>query len=165
VVDHALSVLGGPDAHAGKELRRSGDGNILVRGDEVRLRQVIINLVSNAAKFTGDGDLIEIRIEHAADGVDIVVQDNGEGIPADKLPIVLEPFGQADMTYTRSRGGVGLGLPIVKSLVELHGGRFTIESVYGRGTIARMHLPEERVVDPDTIVIQATESMPHTAPA
>jgi signal transduction histidine kinase/tetratricopeptide (TPR) repeat protein len=164
VVDHALSVLGGPSAHAGKQLRTSGDGDILVRGDELRLRQVIINLVSNAAKFTGEGEFIEIRIERAADGVEIIVQDNGEGIPADKLPIVLEPFGQADNTYARSRGGVGLGLPIVKSLVELHGGRFTIESVYGQGTIARLHLPEERVVDPGTVEMQTKESMQHAEP-
>jgi two-component system cell cycle sensor histidine kinase PleC len=69
------------------------------------------------------------------------------GIPADKLPIIMEPFGQVESSYARSQGGVGLGLPIVKSLVELHGGRFTIESEYGRGTIARLHLPQERVVD------------------
>ncbi len=163
VVDDALSVLGGWNVRANKELRKSGDGNILIRGDELRLRQVIINLVSNAAKFTGEGDFIEIRIERVADGVDITVQDNGEGIPADKLPIVLEPFGQADTTYARSREGVGLGLPIVKSLVELHGGRFTIESVYGQGTMARLHLPEDRVVDPDTIVIQTNESAAYTA--
>ncbi|HEY6578997.1 MAG TPA: ATP-binding protein, partial [Rhizomicrobium sp.] len=164
VVDHALSVLGGRKAYDRKELRTSGDGNILVRGDDVRLRQIIINLVSNATKFTGERDFIEIRIERVADGVDVVVEDNGEGIPADKLPVVLEPFGQADSTYARSRGGVGLGLPIVKSLVEMHGGRFTIESEYGRGTIARLHLPQERVVDPDTVMVQTRESALHAAP-
>jgi signal transduction histidine kinase len=62
----------------------------------------------------------------------------------------MEPFGQVESSYARSQGGVGLGLPIVKSLVELHGGRFTIESEYGRGTIARLHLPRERVVDSDS---------------
>jgi len=163
VVDHALSVLGGPNAHAGKELRTSGDGDILVRGDEVRLRQAVINLVSNAAKFTSEGNYIEIRIERVADGVDITVQDNGEGIPADKLPLIMEPFGQADSTYARSRGGVGLGLPIVKSLVELHGGRFTIESDYGRGTVARLHLPEERIVDPATLAMPSAP-MQYSAP-
>jgi signal transduction histidine kinase/tetratricopeptide (TPR) repeat protein len=165
VIDDALAVFGFRNALGNRELRTSGNGNILVRGDEVRLRQVIINLVSNAAKFTRDGDYIEIRIERAADGVDIVVQDNGEGIPAEKLPVVLEPFGQADSTYARSRGGVGLGLPIVKSLVELHGGRFTIDSVYGRGTAARMHLPEDRVVDPGALVTQANEIIQYAAPA
>ncbi len=147
VVDHALSVLGGQEAHVGKELRISGDGDVFIRGDEVRLRQVVINLVSNAMKFTGEGDLIEIRVERAADGVDLVVEDTGVGIPGDKLAIIMEPFGQAESTYARSHGGVGLGLPIVKSLVELHGGRFTIESEYGRGTVARLHLPKERIVE------------------
>jgi signal transduction histidine kinase len=150
LVDHALLVLGGRNAYAGKELRVTGDGDILVRGDEVKLRQVLINLVSNAAKFTDEGGLIGIRIERAGDGVDLVVQDNGEGIPADKLPVVMEPFAQVESVYARSRGGAGLGLAIVKSLVDLHGGRFTIESVYGQGTTARVHLPRERVVDLDT---------------
>jgi signal transduction histidine kinase len=165
IVDHALSVLGGRDVYTGKDLRITGDQNILIRGDEVRLRQIIINLISNATKFTGEGDIIEIRIERAADGADVIIQDNGEGIPADKLPIILEPFGQADTTYARSRGGVGLGLPIVKSLAELHGGRFTIESIYGRGTIARLHLPEERVVEPDSAMIETMESAQYTVPA
>jgi signal transduction histidine kinase/tetratricopeptide (TPR) repeat protein len=147
VVEHALSVLGLVDAHDEIEFRSSGDWDVLVRGDEVRLRQALINLLSNAVKFTGEGGLIEIRVERVEDGVDLVVQDNGEGIPADKLPVIMEPFGQAESTYARSHGGVGLGLPIVKSLVELHGGRFTIESEYGRGTLARLHLPAERVVD------------------
>ena len=147
IVDHALSVLGGRNAHAGKEIRTSGDSDIVLRGDEVKLRQVVINLVSNALKFTREGDVIDIRISRTADGVELVVEDNGEGIPRDKLPIIMEPFGQAESTYARSHGGVGLGLPIVKSLVELHGGRFTIESEYGRGTIARSHLPRERLVD------------------
>jgi two-component system cell cycle sensor histidine kinase PleC len=136
-----------------------------VRGDEVRLRQVIINLVSNAGKFTREGNFIEIRIERVADGVDVVVQDNGEGIPADKLPVIMEPFGQADTSYARSRGGVGLGLPIVRSLAELHGGRFTIESEYGRGTTARLHLPEERIVDMESITMQDQGIVQSTAPA
>jgi two-component system cell cycle sensor histidine kinase PleC len=147
VVEYAIAVLGGRHAHAGKEIRTSGDDDVILRGDEVKLRQVVINLVSNALKFTVEGDVIEIRIERNADGVDLIVEDNGEGIPADKLPIIMEPFGQAEGAYARSHGGVGLGLPIVKSLVELHGGRFTIESEVGQGTLARSHLPRERLVD------------------
>jgi signal transduction histidine kinase len=165
LVGHALSVIGGRNAHANKEIRTSGDGDILIRGDEVRLRQAIINLVSNAAKFTKEGNFIEIRIERVADGVDIVVEDNGEGIPADKIPVIMEPFGQADSSYARSRGGAGLGLPIVKSLIELHGGRFSIESIYARGTKARMHLPAERVVEPDVTFKQSREAVANIAPA
>jgi signal transduction histidine kinase/tetratricopeptide (TPR) repeat protein len=149
VINHAISVLGGPSAHAGKDVRSSGEADIHVRVDEVRLRQAVINLVSNAVKFTADGGLIEVRVERVWDGVDVVVQDNGEGIPEDKLPVIMEPFGQAENTYARVHGGVGLGLPIVKSLAELHGGRFTVESERGKGTVARIHLPKDRVVDPE----------------
>jgi signal transduction histidine kinase/tetratricopeptide (TPR) repeat protein len=165
VVDHALSVLGGAEAHAGKEIRSSGEGDIFVRGDEVRLRQAVINLVSNAVKFTSDGGVIEIRIERVSDGVDLVVQDNGEGIPEDKLPIIMEPFGQAESTYARTHGGVGLGLPIVKSLIELHGGRFMIESDFGHGTVARLHLPEDRVVDEQSQFLQADKAALRTTEA
>jgi signal transduction histidine kinase len=146
VVNHALHVLGGPNAHAGKEIRATGDDGVIVRVDEVRLRQALINLISNSVKFTSDGGLIEIRVERLEDGLDLIVQDNGEGIAEDKIPVIMEPFGQVENTYARSHGGVGLGLPIVKSLIELHGGRLTIESEYGRGTIARLHLPETRIV-------------------
>ncbi|HEX3652180.1 MAG TPA: ATP-binding protein [Rhizomicrobium sp.] len=148
VVEHALSMLGGRDAHEGKDVRTSGC-DVLVRADEVRLRQAVINLMSNALKFTGEGGVIEIRIERVEDGVDLVVEDNGEGIPADKLPVIMEPFGQVENSYARVHGGVGLGLPIVKSLAELHGGRFTVESDYGHGTMARLHLPRERVIGSD----------------
>jgi signal transduction histidine kinase len=167
VVDHALSMLGVVETHGEIEFRVSGDRDVLVRGDEVRLRQALINLLSNAVKFTGEGGLVEIRVERVADGVDVVVQDNGEGIPADKLPVIMEPFGQAESTYARSHGGVGLGLPIVKSLVELHGGRFTIESEYGRGTTARLHLPANRVVDARNLsaVMRADQAALNIAPA
>jgi signal transduction histidine kinase/tetratricopeptide (TPR) repeat protein len=146
VVEHALSMLGGRDAHKDKDIRTSGE-DVLVRGDEVRLRQAVINLVSNALKFTGEGGIVEIRVERVEDGVDLVVADNGEGIPADKLPMIMEPFGQAESSYARVHGGVGLGLPIVKSLAELHGGRFTVQSDFGNGTVTRLHLPKDRVVD------------------
>jgi signal transduction histidine kinase len=147
VVDHALSVLGEKNVFIGKDIRTSGDMDVVVRGDETRLQQVVINLVSNAAKFTDEGGLIEIRVERTVDGLNLIVQDNGEGIPAENLPSIMEPFVQVESAYARSHGGMGLGLPIVKSLVELHGGRFTIESEYGQGTIARLFLPRDRVVD------------------
>ncbi len=121
-------------------------GYIGVRADEKRLRQILVNLLSNAVKFTGAEGRIIIAIEPVGDGVDIVVCDNGIGIPDDKLAIVMEPFGQAESAYARLHGGVGLGLPIVKSLVQLHGGRFTVTSEVDEGTTARVHLPMERVL-------------------
>ena len=106
---------------------------------------MIINLISNAVKFTNEGDFIDIRIDRVEGGVDVTIEDNGQGIPADKLPSIMEPFVQGDSSYARSHGGSGLGLANF-DLVELHGGRFTIDSELGKGTAARLHLPEERVV-------------------
>ncbi|MBV8801084.1 MAG: tetratricopeptide repeat protein [Alphaproteobacteria bacterium] len=148
IVDYSLSVLGCDRHMDGKRVTVAGrDHGIVVHADELRLRQVLINLVSNALKFTGEDGRIEVRIEPMSDGVDLVVADNGKGIPAEKLDIIMEPFGQAESTYTRSHGGVGLGLPIVKSLAELHGGRLTITSEISKGTVARVHLPADRVMN------------------
>jgi signal transduction histidine kinase len=133
--------------NAGKVIKVAGaDRDIRVRGDARRLHQIVVNLVSNAVKFTRDNGAIVVRIEPAEDGVDLIVSDDGIGIPSDKLGLVLQPFGQAESAYARAHGGVGLGLPIVKSLVELHGGSFTISSVANAGTTARVHLPMERVL-------------------
>ena len=113
----------------------------------MRLRQIAINLISNALKFTAEDGVVEIAIERTLDGVDLIVRDNGSGIPPDKLQMIMEPFGQAESTYARVHGGVGLGLPIVKSLTELHGGRLSLTSDVGKGTVACVHLPLERVVE------------------
>ncbi|HXC56962.1 MAG TPA: ATP-binding protein [Rhizomicrobium sp.] len=146
VVDGALGEIANDKRSAAKAIRfESSSGYVRVRGDDKRLRQILVNLLSNALKFTGDDARIEVRIEPAADGIDIVVADNGIGIPDDKLAVVMEPFGQAESAYARLHGGVGLGLPIVKSLVQLHGGRFTMTSEVDVGTTARVHLPMARV--------------------
>jgi signal transduction histidine kinase len=134
-------------ANAGKIIRFAGSGDdIILCADEGRLRQVLINLISNAVKYTKDDGQIELRVERKSDGIDILVSDNGAGIPPDKLSMVLEPFGQVEGAYARSHGGVGLGLPIVRAICELHGGRFSMESELAIGTTARIHLPAERVV-------------------
>jgi len=161
LVDHALAVLGGREGHASKKIVVTGEKTVSVLGDEVRLRQAVINLVSNAIKFTRQDGRIDIRVERVIDGVDIVVQDDGEGIPAEKIPIIMEPFGQAEHSYARVHGGVGLGLSIVKSLAELHGGRFTIESNYGEGTVARLHLPQSRVLDAEKRYLAIPQDEPH----
>jgi two-component system cell cycle sensor histidine kinase PleC len=132
---------------AAKTVRfEDGARDVRLRGDENRLRQILINLLSNAVKFTGENGRIVVRIETVEDGVDVVVRDDGIGIPQDKLAIVMEPFGQAENAYARLHGGVGLGLPIVNSLAQLHGGRFSLSSVFGKGTEARVHLPIDRVL-------------------
>jgi signal transduction histidine kinase len=120
-----------------------------LRADERLLRQVIENLLSNALKHTPAAGRIEVLATSRGDGgLDLVVSDTGEGIAPDKVATIMEPFALGEDAFARSKGGLGLGLSIVKGLTELHGGRFSIESTLGRGTTARVHLPAERVVSP-----------------
>ncbi|HUS08997.1 MAG TPA: ATP-binding protein [Pyrinomonadaceae bacterium] len=97
-------------------------GNVTVPGDPVRLQQVIWNLLSNAIKFTPKGGLVQIRMERVDSHLAVVVSDTGQGIPPEFLPHVFDRFRQADQRTTRQHGGMGLGLAIVRHLVELHGG-------------------------------------------
>jgi PAS domain S-box-containing protein len=99
-----------------------------VRGDANRLQQVVWNLLSNAVKFTNHGGRVQIRLQHSATDVLISLKDTGQGISPDFLPHVFERFRQADSTTTRQHGGLGLGLAIVRHLVELHGGTVRAES-------------------------------------
>jgi CheY-like chemotaxis protein len=93
-----------------------------ISADADRLQQVVWNLLSNAIKFTPRGGSIEVRLERVSSHVEIVVTDTGRGIKPEFLPFVFERFRQADSTITRTHGGLGLGLAIVRHLVELHGG-------------------------------------------
>jgi len=108
--------------------------------DEEKLRQIIINLLSNAAKFTERGS---IRLQaHAANGsVAIAVADTGTGIPADKLSLIFEEFEQADASSTRVHGGTGLGLAIARRLARLMGGDIAVESTLGSGSTFTLTLP------------------------
>ena len=100
-----------------------------VHGDADRLQQVVSNLLSNAVKFTPDGGCVTIRLHREGARVVLTVKDTGVGIPSDFLPKVFERFRQADASLARSRGGLGVGLAIVKHIVELHGG--TVEAASG----------------------------------
>jgi PAS domain S-box-containing protein len=113
-----------------------------ILGDEGRLQQVIWNLLANAVKFTPRGGSITVRLVHAGSVLRLMVQDNGKGIEPDYLPHVFEPFSQEDGTMTRSHEGIGLGLSIVRSLVELHGGRIRVASDgAGLGATFTVELP------------------------
>ncbi|MDX2097870.1 MAG: PAS domain-containing protein [Leptolyngbyaceae cyanobacterium bins.59] len=119
------------------------DPNIsLVSGDSDRLQQIIWNLLSNAVKFTASGGRVEIRLYRVGAHAQIQVTDTGIGISAAFLPHVFDRFRQADSTTTRTQGGLGLGLAIVRSLVELHGGTIWAESAgEGQGTTFIVELP------------------------
>ncbi len=113
-----------------------------ISGDPVRLQQIVWNLVSNAIKFTPAAGRVEIRLERTSSAARIVVRDTGRGIGADFLPYVFEPFRQADRSMTRRQHGLGLGLAIVRRLVDLHGGAIRVESEgLGRGTTCTVELP------------------------
>jgi PAS domain S-box-containing protein len=113
-----------------------------VAGDEGRLQQVIWNLLSNAIKFTPRGGTVTVRITSAGSLLRLTVQDTGEGISPEFLPHVFEAFRQQDSSTTRVHGGIGLGLAIVRYIVELHGGRASVESAgAGKGSTFMVELP------------------------
>ena len=117
-------------------------GGWVVIGNPERLQQIFSNLLSNAVKFTPRGGRVEVRAESAGRQVRIIVSDNGEGIAPALLPHIFDRFRQADSSSRRRHGGLGLGLAIVHSLVELHGGQVTVESPgAGRGTTFTVTLP------------------------
>ena len=114
----------------------------MVSGDASRLQQVVWNLLSNAIKFTPPGGRVDIRLERIGSHAQITVSDTGKGIPVDFLPYVFDYFRQADATTTRKFGGLGLGLAIVRHLVELHGGTVQADSAgEGQGATFIVKIP------------------------
>ncbi|MEH2179703.1 hybrid sensor histidine kinase/response regulator [Nostoc sp.] len=113
-----------------------------IMGDSTRLQQVVWNLLSNAIKFTPKGGKVEVRLQETDDYAQIIVSDTGKGISADFLPFVFDYFRQADSTSTRNFGGLGLGLAIVRNIIEMHGGIVKADSHgEGKGAIFTVSLP------------------------
>ena len=112
--------------------------------DKRAVKQILINLLSNAIKFTPEGGKVQVRAELKGEVIEIAVADTGIGIPPEQIDNALSAFGQVDNPFTRSQEGTGLGLPIVKSLVELHSGQFQIESAVGKGTKITMVMPAQK---------------------
>lgn len=119
-----------------------GTTPLYVNGDGARLVQCVANVVTNAAKYTDPGGTIEVKLRERDGGALISVRDNGVGIPASLLPHIFDLFVQADRTLDRAQGGLGIGLSVVKQLVDMHGGIVTAESEgAGKGTCLAIHLP------------------------
>ena len=130
-------------------------------GDEHRLLQVLLNLVSNAVKFTPGGGAVEIALRRAGDGrIEASVRDTGIGIAAEDLPRVIEPFRQVDSGHARRHEGTGLGLAICDRLVRLHGGALSLASTLGSGTVATVTLPARRSLSVMLGEMAATASAP-----
>jgi PAS domain S-box-containing protein len=133
---------------AGLKLVRNIDPGIaLLWADKRAAKQILINLLGNAIKFTPQGGQVTLTAKPAPDHmIELSVADTGIGIPPEHLATALAAFGQVDSPMSRAQQGTGLGLPIVKALVELHGGRFAIESEVGKGTKVSALLPS--MIDP-----------------
>jgi PAS domain S-box-containing protein len=130
-----------------------------IRGDLVRLRQILDNLLTNAIKFTPAQGTVEVSIrEEAGGGLSFIVRDTGIGIANKDLARVFEPFVQADAGMSRKFAGTGLGLPISRKLAEAHGGEIKLDSAPGAGTTATFTLPASRVIrdgSPDAPIAEA----------
>ncbi len=125
-----------------------------VRGDERALRQVLLNLVSNAVKFTESGGKITVGVRHDESGdIRLWVADTGIGIAASDIPKLMQPFTQLGDVYQKKRPGTGLGLALARSLVELHGGSIAIESVPSTGTTVTVRLPHTRVLPDGRVLV------------
>ena len=116
--------------------------------DERAVRQVLLNLLSNAVKFTPTGGEVLIKAGWTAGGGQYVsIRDNGPGIPEDEIPIVMQAFGQGAIAIKSAEAGTGLGLPIVKALVQMHGGTFDLKSRLREGTEVLVTFPASRVLE------------------
>jgi PAS domain S-box-containing protein len=117
------------------------DDPVVVNADDTRLAQVLGNLLSNAAKFTPAGGRVTLAVQRSGGRVVVQVRDTGPGIEPDLLPAIFDPFTQAKQTLARSEGGLGLGLALVKTIVDLHGGRVAATSSPGGGAEFTLELP------------------------
>jgi signal transduction histidine kinase/ActR/RegA family two-component response regulator len=155
VVRDALQVVQ-PGADV-KKIRVTVDSDPVfgaVYGDTARLQQIASNLLSNAVKFTPPGGAVHVRLTRVDDFVQLTVADTGQGISPAFLPWVFEPFRQADGSTTRVHSGLGLGLSIVKTLIEAHGGTVTAESGgEGRGATFTVRLPMATHLDPRASIV------------
>lgn len=121
----------------------SQQGDFRIKADRDRIEQVFVNLLDNAIKYTKEGGHIAVSLSPGEDGVTVVVEDNGIGIPREHLDRVFERFYRVDKARSRQLGGTGLGLAIAKHIILLHNGKISIESEPGRGTKVFVALPRE----------------------
>lgn len=142
-VDHVTSMLRVMAQSKGLQARiiATGPTDICLYGDDIRLRQILMNLLGNAVKFTSSG-YVELKIDVKNDDLVFAVTDTGMGIKPELLDTIFEPFGQVDIHKNRQIQGTGLGLPICKSLAGLMGGHITVTSEYGKGSVFTLTVPK-----------------------
>ena len=135
-------------ANAGIALKTDlGAHDLPLRGDAVKLKQILLNLLTNAVKFTPAGGEVRLSLATTVEGdIRIVIADNGIGIREEDMNVILQPFGQAHDKRAHQHQGAGLGLPLSKALIELHGGALLLRSRLNFGTEVEIRLPAERRV-------------------
>ena len=148
VADGARKLVGGQARAAGVPIENAVPKGTAVRADSQRVRQLLVNLLSNAIKHSTADTPVEIRIDRRIDGIALEVVDQGVGIAEDQLQTILEPFGRAETATVADGRGVGLGLPLCRRLIELHGGRLEIDSTPGVGTVVSVVFPGNRTFSP-----------------
>ena len=141
VVAVALEVCGPKAGAKGIELREECPGRLFARVSPPLLEQAVVNLIDNAVKYSAEGCAVVVTLEEQGDEVVVSVSDEGQGIAREHLPRLFERFYRVDKARSRDMGGTGLGLAIVKHVAQIHGGRVSVDSVVGRGSTFRIHLP------------------------
>jgi two-component system phosphate regulon sensor histidine kinase PhoR len=141
VVAVALEVCG-PKAEAKHiALNETCAGSLFARVSPPLLEQAVVNLVDNAVKYSAEGSVVEVALTETGEEIVVSVTDQGQGVAREHLPRLFERFYRVDKARSRDLGGTGLGLAIVKHIAQIHGGRVSVDSVVGRGSTFRIHLP------------------------
>lgn len=141
LIRHILRNFENGFANKGIEIRFIGEEEI-VNADRDKISQVIINLLSNAQKYTPEGGVVHLEVKGAGDATEIIVKDTGEGIPPEDLPHIFERFYRADKSRNRLTGGAGIGLAITKAIIDAHKGNIQVKSKVGEGTEFIITLPK-----------------------
>ncbi|MGD9140338.1 MAG: ATP-binding protein [bacterium] len=149
VAEHVSQILSPTVEKKSIELElMPGAEPVMIFADEGMMQQMILNLVNNAIKFTPDGGRVEICLRDGDSAVEVIVQDNGIGIPQSEIDRIFDGFYQVDSSATRRYGGVGLGLAIVNNIVEWHDGKIWVDSEEGGGTCFTVSLPKRKAIAP-----------------
>jgi signal transduction histidine kinase len=142
LIDECTHMVQGSTRHSGARLINNvADAPAHITADPVAIKKVLINILTNAKKFTPVGGTVAIFMKDQEDSMAILIEDTGIGISAEDLPHIMEPFVQAGRKKMRVQDGTGLGLPLSKKFIEMHGGRLEIESTLGKGTKVTLHIP------------------------
>ena len=157
LAETANVVVGAFSRQDGSIEIRGNIAQVMIHGDARFLKQTLINIVSNAAKYSDADDPIEISVSAADGPLILTIRDHGMGIAAEEIPRLFNPYERSEAQTARERQGTGLGLAIARSLVEAHDGTLTLESVLDEGTVVTITLPAERIlrIDDSAVASQA----------